>query len=349
MADFAAPSAAEAGDTPLPPLADLPSGPPVPSPSLPSAKPPRPMPLGAVLTAVPSNVDAFVARLSRCLSTPSGIDTVMLFLCFTSRFSASVLSSLSHSILRRSARDWIALVASLPPRTTVFFAGPAPVAAAATTTATVVASSGTPSTAAAAAALVLAQRLKALSSLLSEARMILRLWALLGMYSMAKGLVRKSFAASSSSRTTEKGGQQQQQQQGFSSRLDATLAWTRLALCVALQSLENGAYLSQRGVLGWSPRQQGLAYKWSARFWAAFVGIELGQLLAQGLGPRATYAQAAAGETIAWRKKLARTMAWMPLTIHWSTDKGIVSEPWVGFLASIPGIIQMRDLWAENA
>ncbi|KAL2164320.1 hypothetical protein VTH06DRAFT_3536, partial [Thermothelomyces fergusii] len=164
-----APEAPEAPEAPAPaPVADLPSGELIPSEARPSEAPKqrRPaIPLAALLAALPSRVDVFLARLDKCLATPSGIDTVMLLLCYTSKLGAAVLSSLSQSALRRSARDWVALVASLPRGTTA----------------------AVPPTAA--LALLLSKRLSALSSLLSEARMILRLWALLGMYFWARRLV----------------------------------------------------------------------------------------------------------------------------------------------------------------
>ncbi|KAK5664334.1 hypothetical protein OQA88_555 [Cercophora sp. LCS_1] len=309
-------------DGPLPPIVSLPSG--TPLPPGPSHPPPAKGPsLAAVIAALPSNTDIFLTRLNKALSTPSGIDTVMLFLCYTSRFGSSILTSLSTSLLRRSARDWLALVAALPKGTTVLFSATDAAAK--------------PTTAAAASALVLAGRLKNLSNLLSEARMILRLWALLGMYFWGKGLVQKAIASWRGA-STEKEGEKE-------SKTGTVINWARLLLCVALQGLENGAYLSQRGVLGWSPKQQGSAYKWGSRFWAAYIGIELGRLLSEGTGGKKVYE---AAETAEWRKKVARNMAWLPLTLHWSTDTGLVSEPWVGFLASIPGIIQMRDLWAET-
>ncbi|KAK4456225.1 hypothetical protein QBC34DRAFT_389311 [Podospora aff. communis PSN243] len=164
--------------------------------------------------------------------------------------------------------------------------------------------------------------------------MILRLWALLGMYHWGKGLVLKALRKPTA-----------EEKATGPTKVETAIEWTRLGLCVALQSLENGAYLSQRGVLGWSPKTQGLAYKWSARFWAAYVGIELGRLLAEGFGGGKVYQ---AEETAEWRKKVVRNMAWMPLTIHWSTDAGIVNDTLIGALASIPGIIQIRDLWAST-
>ncbi|KAK0738475.1 hypothetical protein B0T18DRAFT_335399 [Schizothecium vesticola] len=271
-------SVPEPGPTPAP-IASLPSGAPIPT----AAPPSKPIPVGALLAALPSRADAVLTRLHKCLATPAGIDTVMLFVCYTSRLSASALTGLSAS----PAGKWLALVLSTR------------------------------------ASATLAARLRALSTLLSEARTILRLWALLGMYTWGKGLVGKTLRGSPE-------GEKE-------SKTTMVIEWARLLCCVGLQGLENGAYLSSRGVLGWTPAQQGLAYKWSARFWAAYIGIELGRLLA-----------GSTEETGEWRKKVARNAAWMPLTLHWSTDVGFVSEPVIGALASVPGIIQMRDLWAST-
>ncbi|KAK0621185.1 hypothetical protein B0T17DRAFT_533208 [Bombardia bombarda] len=131
--------------------------------------------------------------------------------------------------------------------------------------------------------------------------------------------------------------------------LDATIAWTQLLLCVSLQTLENGAYLSSKGVLGWSPATQGKAFKWSARFWAAYTGIELGRLAVEGLSTSKAAKARTAEETADWRRKFARNLAWAPLTVHWSSEKGLVGDLTVGLLGSIPGIIQIRELWASTA
>ncbi|KAL1835747.1 hypothetical protein VTJ49DRAFT_6143 [Mycothermus thermophilus] len=310
--------------------------------------PPTPAPaarripaISALLSAAaasPSNLDAFLTRLNKCLSTPAGIDTVLLFLCYTSKFAGAWLERLSQSALRRSAREWIALVAALPRGTTVVFSS-------ATAGAAEGGKAAVP--AAAARALVLAKRLAALSSLLSEARTILRLWALLPMYFWAKGVVNKTKAALFSS-SSAKDGEKSAAAASAPGKLELLVEWTRLALCVVFQALENGAYLSTRGVLGWSPQQQGLAYRWSARLWAAYVGIELGRYAAERLGgdPKAVGTAEARAE---WTKKTLRQLAWAPLTVHWGSEKGLFGEATVGLLASVPGIIQLRDLWASAA
>ncbi|KAB5558101.1 hypothetical protein GE09DRAFT_100423 [Coniochaeta sp. 2T2.1] len=321
-------------DTATNPIADLPTGEPIPSStplppsssSTPSSKPPRKqpaLPLRALLALTPKNVDAFLSHLNRCLSTPSGIDTVLLFLCYTSRFSSSLLSGLATRALHRSASEWVALV-SASNRTTVLLATD---------------SKQLPATAAAAAGLVLAKRLGNLSSLLSEARTILRLWGLLGMYFWAKRLLTQTF---SSSKTTEKEGGQPKP-----TTLDTVINYSQLTICIVFQALENGAYLSSKGVMGWSPATQGWAMKWSARLWGLYVGVELGKLAAEKVGG-GVKSRDVKGRA-AWKSAFVRNMAWAPLTVHWGSDRGLVADWMVGALASVPGFIQMGELWAETA
>ncbi|KAI0389997.1 hypothetical protein F5Y17DRAFT_446699 [Xylariaceae sp. FL0594] len=314
-------------------IADLPTGDPVPS-SAPAPVPkPKPFPLRELLTAAPSNIDAFLAHLQRCLATPSGIDTVLLFVCYSSRLSSAVLTTLVQPALQRSAERLIALAEALPPSTTLIFSAKA-----------------LPSSSVA-LVLELAKRLKALSGLTSEARTIMRLWGLLGMYFWARRLVlnlreRKARAEGK----TE-------------SRLDTTIAWSQLATCVVFQALENVAYLSSKGVMGLSPAAQAKAARWSARFWGSFVSIELIRLFYDSAkrGRRTQSEKFAGGKTVAvvereerewkdtWRKSVVRNLAWAPLTLHWSLEQGLVSEMAVGAIASIPGVIQMRDLWRATA
>ncbi|KAI4866892.1 hypothetical protein F4820DRAFT_415360 [Hypoxylon rubiginosum] len=316
---------------------DLPSGDPVPSSSAPTPAPKaKPFPLGALLAAAPSNADAFLAHLQRCLQTPSGVDTALLFLCYTSRLSASALEAATRPAVARSAGSLLALAAALPPNAALVFS------------AKILPSSG------AALVLTLAKRLRALSALLSDARTFLRLWGLLNMYFWARRLVVK---------WRESGSGEKSSAASKDDRVETAISWVQLATCVVFQSLENVAYLSSKNVLGWSPAAQRKAGLWSARFWAAFVGAELGRLAYESRkrGRRSRAEKFAGGKTAAevqrdeaewagaWRGSVVRNLAWAPLTLHWSTETGLLSEMAVGALASVPGVIQMRDLWRRTA
>ncbi|KAI0406590.1 hypothetical protein F4802DRAFT_613158 [Xylaria palmicola] len=330
--------------TELTATSDLPTGEPVPSSAPPAPAPKgKPLPLRELLAAAPSNVDAFLAHLQRCLATPTGIDTVLLFVCYASRLAATGLTTLAQPALERSAGRLVALASALPPSATLLFDARA------------LPSSGV------ALVLALARRLRALSGLTSEARTIMRLWGLLGMYFWARRLVLKrrqqkqeGEAGATTTATTSSG----------EGRLDTTIAWSQLAACVVFQALENGAYLSSKGVLGWAPATQVRAGRWSARFWGSFVALELVRLLRESArrGRRTRDERLGGGtKTVAvaereerewaagWRKALVRNLAWAPLTVHWSLAQGLVPDAAVGALACIPGAIQMRDLWRNTA
>jgi hypothetical protein len=341
-------------------IADLPTGEPIPASTTPagsSTTPPKPPPaaaranqLVAFLKALPSNTDAFLSHLQRCLATPSGVDTLLLFLCYTSRFAGAALANLSQSLLRRSLsrspRDLVALILTLPDKTAVVVeaagagAGPLPALSARI----------------ARLAGLLATRLKNLGSLASEARTIARLWALVGMYFWAKrlalNLVASARSSSSSSSSKDGSGEKEGAGQG-ESRMATLLSWAQLLSCAAFQVLENGAYLSGRGVLGWTPAQQGRAYVVGARFLSVYTAIELGRLLAEFVARRdRDYSKASAEERAefdALRRSAAINMAWAPLAVHWSVEGGFLTDLVVGAGGCIPGVIQMRKLWRETA
>lgn len=351
-------SAPETGATAI---ADLPTGEPIPTStpadsttSRPAQAPPPPRrTLASLLKTLPSSTDAFLAHLQRCLATPSGVDTLLLFTCYTSRLTGAALNSLSQSILlrRSSPREIVALAFTLPDEKT-----------AAVILEAAAGGSGAPSSVLAALvarlAGVLGARLKSLGSLASEARTIARLWSLVGMYFWAKRLVlnlvearRRRNNSNGSSETSEKAGGQQHKQ--GETGLATLVGWAQLLSCAAFQVLENGAYLSGRGVLGWTPAQQGRAYVVGARFLGVYTALELGRLLAELVAGRdRDYAAASAEEQAqvdAMRRSLAINMAWAPLTLHWSMEKGFLTDLVVGAGGCIPGVIQMRKLWRETA
>ncbi|ORY69657.1 uncharacterized protein BCR38DRAFT_454617 [Pseudomassariella vexata] len=311
---------------------DLPSGDPIPSSAAPPTSSPKPMPIKALVAAAPSNIDAFLAQLQRCLSTPTGIDTTLLFLCYTSRLSSALLEHLTGPTIRRSAEKLLALAATLPPSTTILFSSkvlPSPSAA---------------------VLLLVSKRLKAFSVLLSDVRTFFRLWGLLGLYFWARSLILRLRTA------------RQNNELAKVDRVETAIAVTQLVACVLFQTLENGAFLAQKGVLGWKPATIGKAAMWSARFWGCHVGIDLFRLLYENykrgqrsvkekMGDKSVsvYEREEAEWSTEWRKSLIRNMSWFPLTIHWSLEQGLVSETTIGALATIPGIIQMRDLWRKTA
>ena len=80
-----------------------------------------------------------------------------------------------------------------------------------------------------------------------------------------------------------------------------------------------------------------------------YVGTELGrlafELYSKGEGKTAEEQ----GEIVNMRKSMAKNAAWAPLTVHWGSDKGLVSELTLSALACVPSVISMRDLWKQTA
>lgn len=137
------------------------------------------------------------------------------------------------------------------------------------------------------------------------------------------------------------------------------ISYAQVLVNVAFQFLENGAYLSMKGVLGWSAEKQAKAWHWSSRFWMSHVLLDFVRLYHEhALRKAASKGQISEkGEVVEeserawkakWRKELVVDMAFAPLTLHWSLEKGLVGEFWVGFLGSIAGITGLRDVWRNT-
>lgn len=56
------------------------------------------------------------------------------------------------------------------------------------------------------------------------------------------------------------------------------ITWAQVGTCAVFQALENGAYLAERGVLGWKKERSARAWVWSSRAWMVHVGLELVRL-----------------------------------------------------------------------
>lgn len=321
------------------PPADEPTDAAGPSSGLSLPKISAPAPVVSALAATPPTADAFIQHLFRCVQTRAGADVVLLFLCYTARLTGSALESLSRTALRHSARKLVALAFQLPPSTTVVL-------------------SSTPAPPAATFALQLAARFKALTGLLSEWRMMNRLFGLLGLYFSAKKLIAQSLAKSKND--PEKKELSLPSSKSSEERFDTILSYAQIIALISYQFTENVAYLSSKKVLGFSPATQAKLGRWSVRSWALYIGMELGRLLVER--SRKTKAVDATGKGVdpaskaahgrwaqEWRTSFSRNVAWAPLTVHWSIDNGPLSDLAVGLLAFYPASGYMRDLWKSNA
>ncbi|KHN95904.1 uncharacterized protein MAM_06266 [Metarhizium album ARSEF 1941] len=304
----------------------------VPLPSSSSLPPPSSRNHGA-----PSSADAFLAHLSRCMQTRSGAETVLLFACYASRLTGSVLEAVGGAAARQSARRRLAAAAlafKLPPSTAVLVA------------------SAAPRPPLAALALGLGGRFKALAAMISETRTMGRLWGLLGLYFAAKRLLLKSRAAAaagSPEKTPPAAASDPPEEEAL---FDTLVAYAQVASLVVYQASENVAFLSSRKVLPFSPTTQGRLGLLSVRAWGLYVAMEGARLLVER--SRRTAGAAGAPEdaewAAAWNKSFYRNLAWAPLTVHWgSAAGGFLPDMAVSLLAFYPAAGAMADLWRSTA
>jgi hypothetical protein len=315
---------------------------------------PRPKPLKAKPSSPLARLDDFAAHLNRCMQTPAGVDTVLLLLCYSTRLSAAVINSTLNPSPRIMSLFMRLLAPSAAGSSSKSSSGSKAVVKSAPSTIQLLILRILPRIIPRLAQL--ATRLKTLSALTSDARTFTRLWSLLGLYLWARRL------------STEEG----------TNGLDRLIGWTQVISCVGLSVLENGAFLSHRKVMGWSPTKQAWAYRWSTRFWTAYVAVELGKLalervrvMSKRADEVAVLSKAKEGEDESqevarraeakikeqehwmwedrWRGNLLRNLAWAPLTVHWGLEKGLVSETALSMLGCIPGVVQTRQLWKDTA
>jgi hypothetical protein len=315
----------------------------------PSTPPPRPTALQKLrflllryLAKTAHTIDRNLVRLSKLLSTPAGIDTL---LCTTS-YTLTLVHALLSRILDRKLTNLATTIAEkaspilLPGETLTVTV---PTSATTTLIAQTVGSS------------------KALSDTIAEYRIFVRLWGLVGMYTWA----RSTYLARLPNNATKK------------EKILRGITWGAIASCFGFQVLENGAYLSSKGVLtsvGWAGEggkaRENKWWLWSSRCWAVYVGFELARLgVARYYEPRSTSAdairqddgekedkikreeavRAEKREQWVWWKDLASNVAYAPMTLHWSMEQGLLSEWGVGTCGIVAGGALLADAWGKTA
>jgi hypothetical protein len=285
--------------------------------------------------------DRTLVRLSKLLSTPGGTDVL---LCTT-----SYTLTLIHAVLSRILERRLASIATeiaekaegvLLPGETLIASLPAPTST--KVIAQVVGSS------------------KALAAVISDFRIFVRLWGVLGLYTWARDTYQDGLPEDASRKE----------------KILRGLTWTAIISCVAFQVLENGAYLSSKGALttaSWTgdvgKARENAWWLWSSRFWAAYVGVELVRLGVQRYySPPASSISASPGdgekedkiqreervnakklENWLWWKDLASNLAYAPMTVHWSLEQGLLSDWGVGACGMVAGGALLADAWRKTA
>ncbi|KAH6876002.1 hypothetical protein BKA58DRAFT_132924 [Alternaria rosae] len=293
------------------------------------------------LARTAGTADRTLVRLSKLLSTPSGTDVL---LCTT-----SYTLTLIHAILSRVLERRLASIATeiaekaegvLLPGETLIATLPAPTST--KVIAQVVGSS------------------KALAAVISDFRIFVRLWGVLGLYTWARDTYQDRLPEDASRKE----------------KILRGLTWTAIMSCVGFQVLENGAYLSSKGALttaSWTgdvgKARENAWWLWSSRFWAAYVGVELVRLGVQhyyaspsssisantGDGEKEDKIQreerikARKLENWLWWKDFASNLAYAPMTVHWSLEQGLLSDWGVGACGMVAGGALLADAWRKTA
>ncbi|EDU48450.1 conserved hypothetical protein [Pyrenophora tritici-repentis Pt-1C-BFP] len=268
------------------------------------------------LSKTAHTTDHTLVRLDTLLSTPSGIDTL---LCTTS-YTLTLLSALLSKILERRLTTIASDIASkadgiLLPGETLIAEIPA-------------------STSTKRIAQVLGGS-KALAEVISDYRVFVRMWSLVGLYTWARATYSDPLAVGA----------------GRKEKILRALTWSSIASCVGCQVLENGAYLASKGVLtgdGWvgeaGKKRENKWWTVSSRLWAAGVGdgekeekIEVEERK-----------KSKKLESWRWWKDLVSNIGYAPMTLHWSVEEGLLSELGVGACGMVAGGALLVDAWSRT-
>ncbi|CCX34732.1 hypothetical protein FPQ18DRAFT_49563 [Pyronema domesticum] len=232
--------------------------------------------------------DKKIAHLHRLLQTPAGIDRVLNLLYYLATFTAPQLSRLASD-----------LTVKLPTPIPLFVL--------------------TPSSAALNEASV---RLRNLSARISDVRMFMRLFGLIGMYQWGKSTLMDP----------------------PKDKIMRTLVAGQVIVNTCYQVLENMAYLNKHAVLKFSKRTEGKMWLWSTRCWAAHITLEFLRL------ERVRMLKGNKGERdYEWIKTWIANAANAPLSLHWSMEKGLIPDTAVGAFGGVAGIIGLTDAWNKCA
>ncbi|KAH3999821.1 hypothetical protein HBH98_088060 [Parastagonospora nodorum] len=327
----------------------IPSDPTIPPPAAPEKPSHPPQRLSSIqklrilliryLTKAAHSTDRNLIRLSKLLSTPSGTDVLLCTISYTLTLTRALLSRLLERHLASIATE-IAQKADgvLLPGETLIASLPAPTST--KVMAQVVGSS------------------KALAETISDYRIFVRLWGVVGLYTWARGTYCTPLSGDASGKE----------------KVLRKLTWAAIASCVGFQVLENGAYLSSKGALttaSWTgdvgKARENQWWLWSSRFWAVYVGVELVRLGVvryykedeprEGSGDgekedkikREERSREKKLENWLWWKDLASNMAYAPMTVHWSMEKGLLSDWGVGACGMVAGGALLADAWRKTA
>ncbi|KAJ1723206.1 hypothetical protein LPJ61_005850 [Coemansia biformis] len=189
-----------------------------------------------------------------------------------------------------------------------------------------------------------AERVRVLSSLVSDYRIMIRLPGLLGMAQAIRSS--EQFPAPT-----------------------RALQWLDRAMNLSLvcyYPLEHAYWLGAHRILPLSDRAVEDAGYWSCRFWAAWVAMQflrLGEehrliaarrkrILTHGNADAATMQQeldTADADTRSWQVQLLINACYLPLTLHWSIRGSTFPDVAVGVFGTVAAVAQAYNVWQATA
>ncbi|KAL4998561.1 hypothetical protein BDV10DRAFT_70936 [Aspergillus recurvatus] len=268
--------------------------------------------LAALLTA-----DRFNGRLNTVLSTSAGQERVFAFIQYTSHIFHHLLASAPWIALQTRLSLLARLRSSASPSASTSTGKP---------TASPPATQKPP--------------LLALSSLMSEARYMLRLLDLPTLIAWGSATLKSPPA----------------------DKTMYALTLLQVLANVIYQALENAAFLTTKGVIPERLLERwGGAAKvelWSTRAWLGHIILQYFVLWrarelrkkAEAVGPSEEKREELKSEVRAWKKSLVNNVCWTPLCLHWSFENGIgFPGPLVGVGSFMAGAWGFADLWASTA
>ena len=220
-----------------------------------------------------------------------------------------------------------------------------------------------------------AQRIQKLNALISDARILFRIWGILPIFKWMIGLERSP------------------PHTRLLHNIERIQGWSMLAYC----PMEAVAYLGSHGIIPVSSAIQNAFWLWGSRFWALYVGLQLlhlvednrllrlrakalersrghpvptkiqinsnGQLPSSGASTPGLSEKAASQEQVITRRmwdelddrkaailnELWVNLGYLPLTIHWSCATGLIGEGWVGLFGTIAAMAGLRSGWKNSA
>jgi hypothetical protein len=113
--------------------------------------------------------------------------------------------------------------------------------------------------------------------------------------------------------------------------------------------LENAAYLASHSILPLSKRTEADLWLWSCRFWGAHVALEFCRLYRErAIKSKGKAVDKPELKTLdrRWWAELVMNLAYAPLTVHWSLEKGLgFRDVEIGYLGVIAAVASIYMGW----